>query len=109
MTNDNAANISPLSIELEDGSAEYMGGGMYVVHQRDETAQEGQEAQSIALSTQDLEAIGAVQDLTVPLEDGVAERTDADLWCILQRDHEAQAAQSVVLSRQDLGVMLAAA
>lgn len=42
-----------LSVDIEDGTADYMGDGMFVLHRRDERNLR----QSVAISRQDLEAL----------------------------------------------------
>lgn len=102
MTINGAGSISDLTVSLEDGAANYMGDGLFLIAQRDEDTSE---MHDVVLSVQDLKVIVALQDRTVPLEDGVAEHIGDDLWVVGQTDGGRQ--QSVVITGQDCTALLA--
>ena len=100
--------IGPAQVKLDDGKAEYMGDGLFVVLQKDETVKR-RKWQSVVVSVSDLQALKALPALTVPIEDGKAEYVGDGYWGLLQMDHVAQRMHNVVLSGQDVETLLQAA
>lgn len=47
----------PVKVKLDDGTAEYMGDGMFVIDQTDESGRGAARFQRVTLSRQDLEAM----------------------------------------------------
>jgi hypothetical protein len=105
MINVKADNFSALTIALEDGTAEIMGDGMLALLQRDER----RKLNNVVLSRRDLEVLETSDRLILGLEDGEAHYMGDDVWTVLQQDVVAQAPQSLVVSREDLQALLAAA
>ncbi|MCW2349801.1 hypothetical protein [Sphingobium sp. B12D2B] len=103
MTSRQAAKFSSLTVILEDGFAEHMGGGIFVVRQRDDDSRKA--FRKVVLETHDIEALMGSTALTVPLVDGRAEYAGDDLWVVYRTDELSGKPASVVLSRSDLVVM----
>ncbi|WP_242153284.1 hypothetical protein [Sphingomonas sp. BAUL-RG-20F-R05-02] len=100
-----------LTIELEEGTAEPLGDGLFVVLQRDETIS-GKPMQNVVLTLEDLETLRAHEGAVTPvyLEDGRAHWM-GDHFLIEQADRtvEGHPVQSVALSANDTEVLRLAA
>ncbi|APL95973.1 hypothetical protein AI27_14620 [Sphingomonas sp. BHC-A] len=93
-------------MDLEEGYAERMGGGMFVVFQKGA----GRSAEdSVVVCSEDLSTLETVPSLSVELEDGRAEYAGAGYWCLFQTNSLNGKPQSVVLGANDVTAMLAAA
>ncbi|UXC90512.1 hypothetical protein EGM87_15985 [Sphingobium sp. RSMS] len=100
--------LQPAPVKLEDGRAEYMGGGLFVVLQKDQTVRR-HKWQNVVVSRSDLATLKAIPAHTVPFDDGTAEYVGDGYWRLLQMDHLAQRMHNVVLSGQDVEALLKAA
>lgn len=100
--------LRPAQVKLEDGKAEYMGDGLFVVLQKDETVKR-RKWQSVVVSMSDLQVLKALPALTVAIDGGKAEYVGDGYWGLLQMDHVAQRMHNVVLSGQDVEALLQAA
>ena len=100
--------IAPPSVKLEDGKAEYMGEGIFVVLQKDATVRR-HKRQNVVVSISDLQTLKASTRLTETMEDGAADYAGDGMWRLLQMDHEAARIQNVVLTGQDVEALLRAA
>ncbi|VXD02789.1 hypothetical protein SPHINGO8AM_80261 [Sphingomonas sp. 8AM] len=52
-----AVAMAPIKVKLDEGTAEYMGDGMFVVDQTDESGRGASRFQRVTLSRRDLEAL----------------------------------------------------
>jgi hypothetical protein len=102
---DTAAAVASLTIKLEDGTAESMGCGIYVIRQFDETTGT---PQHVALSTKALEGLKTFMPAQVPVELGFADYVGDGLWSIAQRQESSDNWQDVIISLRDAQTLLAA-
>ena len=100
--------ICPAQVKLEDGKAEYMGDGLFVVLQKDETVKR-RKWQNVVVSISELANLKASTALTETIEDGTADHVGDGMWRLLQMNHEAARMQNVVLTGQDVEALLKAA
>lgn len=105
MTNDKADDFKLLSIKLEDGSAEHMGSGMYVLRQFDEASGA---IQQVAISEDDLGTLRTHEAHNVPVEMGLAQYAGDGLWRVAQCHEGNDNWQDVVISLGDIERLLAA-
>ena len=98
-----AKSPSALTVVLEDGFAEYMGEGMFLVRQREDT--ETLSFAEVFLTIADIQALMASSALTLEIAQGVAEYAGDDLWVIYQNEALSPKQQGVVLSLSDLAGM----
>jgi hypothetical protein len=103
---------SPLTLRITEGAAYLMGDGIVVMRQRDETVKRGK-LQEVVATRSDLEALSRADNrtLTIPMEDGEAHFMGDGLFILRQHDdtRKDRPLQNVVVTSQDLEVMLAAA
>lgn len=100
--------LSPAAVVLEDGMAQHMGDGYFMVMQKDATVRRNR-FQRVLVGQEDLSHLQDSTALTESLEDGSADHVGDGMWLIVQRDETANVPQNVVLTAQDIGALLAAA
>jgi hypothetical protein len=102
---DTAPAMASLTIELEDGTAQSMGCGIYVIRQFDETTGTHQD---VAVSTKALEGLKTFKPAKVPVELGFADYVGDGLWRIAQSQGGGNNWQDVIISLRDAQTLLAA-
>ena len=100
--------LRPAQVKLEEGKAEYMGDGLFIVLQKDETVKR-RKWQNVVVSLSELTNLKASTALTETIEDGTADHVGDGMWRLLQMDQEAARMQNVVLTGQDVEALLRAA
>jgi len=100
-----AKSSSAFTVALEDGLAEYVGEGMFLVRQREDGDTVTASFAEVFLTMPDIQAMMASSALTLELAQGVAENAGDDLWVIYQTEGDSPKQQGVVLSLTDLAGM----
>jgi len=93
-----------LALTLEDGEAERVGDGMFVIFQTN--SERRRQTDNVVISSEDLGVLRLVPSLTVELGDGIAEYVGDGYWSIFQTDGRNGKPQNVILSGADISLLL---